>query len=358
MKSNFFLKTVDEFSGLRKDRVSIITILFVFLCAFSILQGESLDETAMGLATLSFDESISEEIVALDESPLIQQPVRLEQILIPAPTFELRTYKNSFLAVGLSAVMPGLGHFYLSDVKTAGAFMGITAIGVGGISLMHYQQAKRVSALSLQNAWSYGLYAVYRDARLYNRQVGYSYKMPTDSLSDLTSAPFSLNILKKPEVWGGFLAKFALAFGVAYFTLPKEAHGHSSYSLKKGLQPLIAFPVGVGEEALFRGYLQSQLSEISNPWAGIALSSLAFGVAHIPNALNLPREERRSYYSFSIPLITLGGAYYGWLTHKNHSLKESVAIHTWYDFVLLALGSFAGETALTGCPKIFLGSPF
>ena len=154
------------------------------------------------------------------------------------------------------------------------------------------------------------------------------------------------------------LGSFAIAVGVTYFTLPEEARVSPPLSIKRVLFPLTALPVGVGEESLCRGYLQSVFSELFTPWGGIAASSLIFGALHIPNAWGLEPEERRGYYTFSVPFITLLGVFDGWLTYKNHSLKESVALHTWYDFILFTLGSIAGEAAITGRADFALAIPF
>ncbi len=325
----------------------------MLLGSFSILQGDPLEVNEEALEEVVLVAAPSEEIAALDIGPLLQQSITSKEIPDALPALNLHPPKSSFLAVSLSTLMPGLGHVYLGDMKTAGSLIGVTGLGVGGATFLH---SKETSFVTLQNTWCYGIYAAYRDVRLYNGQSGYSYKMPMDSFDDLAGAPFSLKILRKPEVWGGLLGKFALAFTVAYFALPKEsAH---SYSWKGGLKSFVAFPIGLGEESFFRGFLQSRLSETFTPIGGIILSSLLFGAVHIPNAHGLAPENRRGYYTFGIPLITLGGAYYGWLTYKNQSLRESVALHTWYDFILMTLGSLAGQAAITGGAKWVLGLPF
>ena len=208
----------------------------------------------------------------------------------------------------------------------------------------------------LQNTWSYGIYAAYRDVRKHNGQFGYQYKMPMESFDELAMAPLSLKILKKPEVWGGLIGEFALAIAVAYFTLPKE-HVKKA-SLRPVLSPFMSFPIGLGEEALFRGFLQSCLSEFLTPWGGIVVSSLLFGTAHLSNTIGMSSKDRKEYYRLAIPLITTGGFYYGCLTYKNHSLQESVALHTWYDFIVIGLGSFAGEAIFTRSATCTLNIPF
>lgn len=296
------------------------------------------------------------EVSVLDLSA-IEQPAMPQEMQSPVPIFQPR-HKSPFLAVGLSSLLPGLGHVYLGDMKTAGGLIGSAGLGIGLVSFAHSEHALLTSLVAVQSTWSYGLYAAYRDVRTYNGQGGYRYKMPTDSLADLTLASFEWSVLKKPEVWGGFLGALGLAVSTTYLIHPKEARIHSNLSSKMQMSPLIALPVGIGEESLFRGYLQSQLSEVFTPWGGIVLSSLAFGAMHIPNALLLEPEDRRGYYTVSIPFITMFGSYLGWLTYKNHSLKESVALHTWYDFLLFAAGSLANRAAVTGRTEFAVAIPF
>lgn len=288
------------------------------------------------------------------------QPIDTAEVALPLPSALTLSHKSSFVAVGLSYLFPGLGHLYLGETQAAVGLFGSTLLTASGAFAPNTNESfQTTSLLALSATWSYGLYAAYRDVRKYNGESGYSYKMPSDHLIDLIYAPFDWRVLKKPEVWGGFIGAFALAATTAYFFFPKEAYIKLSASDSESYVPAIAaLPIGIGEETLFRGLLQSQLSELLNPWAGITLSSLAFGAAHIPNALVLEKELRWRYYTFSLPLITSLGAYFGWITYKNRSLKESVALHTWYDFVVFAAASMASQSAAIGRPGFAIAIAF
>lgn len=314
--------------------------LILILCTFSLLYGESAGEVELSLDALTLQPSVTPQDLLLPTPPL--QPSR----------------KNSFLAVGLSSLLPGLGHVYLGDMKTAGGLMGSAGVCIGLASFSQSESSILNSMVAVQSTWSYGLYAAYRDVRIYNGQSGYRHTMPTDSLADLTLAPFRWSILKKPEVWGGFLGAIGLVLGTAHLIYPKEDRVQTSLSSNGEMSPLIALPVGVGEESFFRGLLQSQLSEAFTPWGGIVLSSLAFGAMHIPNAMLLEPEKRQGYYTFSLPFITLFGAYFGWLTYKNHSLKESVALHTWYDALIFGVSALANRAMISGRTEFAVAIPF
>lgn len=278
--------------------------------------------------------------------------------LTSSPAMPLKlTPKNSLVSVGLSALIPGLGHMYLGDTATAGGLFGSTCAGIAWSSFAHSDFSMNASLLSLQTTWSYGLYAAYRDTQIHNG-ANHSYKMPQDSFSDLTLAPFRWSVLKKPQVWGGLLVMLTLATGLSYLMQSSEAHVMPPLATMPTFSPLFAFPVGIGEESLFRGYLQSQIATLTNPWTGIILSSLAFGAAHIANVEYLPVQQRMQYYSVSLPMITAFGVYFGYLTYTNRSLQESVALHTWYDFILFAAASIAAQTAITKSPSFAISIPF
>lgn len=337
----------------------MIDRIITIVCISSALSAELSDKLDDTLKEPQFETILTEELAAPDTSFLVQQPIISQEIQRFVPKLEVHSRKNSFVTVGLSSILPGLGHVYLGDMKTAGGLIGSTGLGFTMASLSSFDEfVQSTSFLAVETSWLYGIYAAYRDVRIHNGQMGYSYQMPRDSFLDLSAAPFTYSILKKPEVWGGVLGSLAIAFGAAYVAFPKEKHIRPSFSLQRTLSPFTAFPIGIGEESFFRGFLQSQFSEWCTPWGGIVLSSLLFGLAHVPNAWDLEPQDRRGYYTIVVPLIAASGIYDGWLTYKNHSLKESVAIHAWYDFILFTIGSIASQAAIKGRSEFAIAIPF
>jgi membrane protease YdiL (CAAX protease family) len=267
---------------------------------------------------------------------------------LPAPPLAPRP-KSTLAAVGLSALLPGLGHTYLGDYRTGSILMTTTGAALGATyAFTRTPGVTLLSTYALTTSFSYGLYAAYRDVRLYNGLSHYSYEMPLDSFADLLLAPFSLSLLQQPAVWGGFLGQLATGLTISYLSsyLFRSIPSDFSHSLYNTLSPLAAFPIGLSEESLFRGYLQSQIAELSTPWTGITLSSLSFGAAHLINTIGMSRSSRLSYYYCSLPFLTASGFYYGWLTHQTRSLQGAVAIHTWYDFTLFSLIALARSYTL------------
>jgi membrane protease YdiL (CAAX protease family) len=308
------------------------------------------DEEKMNTDEISF---IEHNLISKPSTPSIKKLEQSPLIITPIKT------KSPTIAVSLSLLIPGLGHTYLNDYSTAGAIFGSSALGYSLVALNESDEQLQLSGLvAFQNTWFYGIYAAYRDARNFNNNFGFKYVMPSDNFDDLTLAPVNFNVLKKPEVWGGIIGALSIGAAVGYLAYHKLNENIDCSISQENIRPLFAFPIGIGEETFFRGYLQSSLSETFTPLGGIILSSLAFGAMHIPNAQFLPVEHRWRYYSFSVPFITTLGAYFSWLTYKNKSLKESVAIHVWYDFAIFLASSYAIDSAITKKVKFSISIPF
>ncbi|MCH2183063.1 MAG: CPBP family intramembrane metalloprotease [Mariniblastus sp.] len=72
------------------------------------------------------------------------------------------------------------------------------------------------------------------------------------------------------------------------------------------------FP-GVGEELLFRGYMQRRLLQRSGPWVGIGVTSVVFGLVHVT-----PQ---------GIVLATIIGVWLGLLAWRTNSIWPSACCH-------------------------------
>jgi membrane protease YdiL (CAAX protease family)/TM2 domain-containing membrane protein YozV len=310
--------------------------LFIVLSSFSLLYAESTEE--------------KEEVALGESSVFTTPPVDERKLGVAPPSMPEPVSKSSFVAVGLSWLAPGLGSFYLGDTMAGVGLLSTYTLSAG-------LEGAKVTGGDLaiaQNSWFYGVYSAYRDVRIFNHGRGYLYEMPKDSLKDLVVAPFRWRVIKKPEVWGGLLGALYLAGTISYYCYPTPKEARVSLDVSEAAivrNPFCAFPVGIGEEAFFRGYLQPFFTERTNPVGGIILSSLLFGAVHAGNAAFLEPQDRWRYYAFSLPYITSMGAYFGWLTYKNTSLQESVALHSWYDFILFSVGALGVESVAKVQPK-------
>jgi membrane protease YdiL (CAAX protease family) len=285
-------------------------------------------------------------------------PTSLDQVQMQPPILPQK-HKSIFGAVALSYIFPGLGHMYLEEYKTASNFLLWSGTELGlSLNPKLDRELGGLPNTSFSHTLFYGIYATYRDARIYNHNNGYAYKMPTDSFSDLIYAPFNYKIMRKPEVWGALLIDLVAAFTTIYLS-EKIDQSSVIHSMQGPLSPFRAFPVGIGEESFFRGYLMPICSEFTNSTGGLILSSTLFGAAHIPNASHYyQKSDRWKYYTFSLPLITSAGMYFGYLTQKNNSLQEAVAVHAWYDFILFSLSYLATEENVSHPSQFAITIPF
>lgn len=85
---------------------------------------------------------------------------------------------------------------------------------------------------------------------------------------------------------------------------------------------LIALLAGVGEEALFRGFLQTLVAQYSSQWIGLIVASVLFGIAHAVSRA----------YAVTAAII---GAYLGLLFLYTGSIVAPIVCHAVYDFLAL-----------------------
>lgn len=124
---------------------------------------------------------------------------------------------------------------------------------------------------------------------------------------------------------------------VAVFKLleqfPTDAYRATEEIVRKLMSPrnaaeifLFCLAAGVGEEVLFRGFLQSLFARQLNlgNLKGCIIASLFFGASHSVTPL---------YFLLS----TLAGGYFGWLFVSSGSILQPIIVHTLYDVVVALL---------------------
>src|SRR5437764_758125 len=75
---------------------------------------------------------------------------------------------------------------------------------------------------------------------------------------------------------------------------------------------------GTSEEAGFRGYMQGPLERRYGPVMGIAITSIAFGLAHLSHGAFLP----------AILFDILWGVLYGLVTYWSGSIVPAIVLHS------------------------------
>jgi membrane protease YdiL (CAAX protease family) len=276
-------------------------------------------------------------------------------------------------AAGWAALCPGCGQFYLGKPAVGIAQLAAAAVFLGGGFFLAKQgQTDGSSALSLdgpvsssrqsagilllgagQNTWFYNVFDAYRDARVAQGDAGYKHKISRETLDELVLAPFTPSVVKSPYVWG--LVPIALAAGIGVSFLGGVSSTHAithvhdinffgdslsragGFAAGEGYFVGLFDPVGVGEESLFRGVIQTEMDERLGPYGGIAVASAIFGGAHALNYVGPGGDPKQAIVA--VPFIATIGATLGYAYMKTgYQLKTSVAMHFWYDFLLSTVG--------------------
>ena len=271
--------------------------------------------------------------------------------------------KRPGTAAALSLLCPGCGQMYLRNTGEGAAYLGTTVslVGAGlvlaadgGVSLSGQptsagQPIALLLLASAQNLWTYAIFDAYRDARVLRGDAGYKHSISRESLGDLALASFNPSVLKSPWVWGGVPAMLGAGLFFSYLISPSAFTDHPSifdvnevnflgrrmspgagYAAGLGYYGALFVPVGVGEEALFRGLIQTELGERFGTWGGLAIASVIFGAAHIGNFVEDPATAAKAIPFLSVLGSTLGLAY----IQTEYKLATPVAMHFWYDFLL------------------------
>ena len=279
--------------------------------------------------------------------------------------------KQPRTAAGLSLLCPGCGQIYLHEygdgiaklVTTAALFGTGYALTVGHtVSLDTGSDSAKLPIgtellLLGQNLWFYSIFDAYRDARVLRGDVGYKHSITHESLGKLASAPFDPSVLKSPWVWAGVPAALALGLGMSYLASPDSftstpmhpsifdvnsvnVLGHkfgraSGYAAGNLYFAGLFSGVGVGEESLFRGLIQTELEERLGTWGGLAAGSAIFGAVHFFNYAAPGADPKQAL--IAVPTIAVLGSTLGLAYIKTgHKLSTGVAMHFWYDFLLSA----------------------
>lgn len=277
-------------------------------------------------------------------------------------------------AAGLSLLCPGCGQVYLHEPGEGAGMLAVTAgLIASGALLLHNAGTVTLDGASTsksapigldlvlagQNAWFYSIFDAYRDARVLRGDVGYSFAITRERLPDLVTAPFNPRVLKSPWVWAGVPLALIAGIGVSALAAGGDlssnpsifdvkqinflGHNYSrraGFALGEGYFATLFGPVGVGEESLFRGLIQTEMEERFGTGWGIAAASAIFGTVHLVNFGSDPKQALIAVPTIAVLGSGLGLAY----AHTGHKLETGVAMHFWYDFLLSTVG-FAVDPA-------------
>lgn len=232
-----------------------------------------------------------------------------------------------------SLFVPGLGQ-YLDGSWLAGA--GFTSASLGGYALYAGgdtaagdpprtaagQQAFIGAGLMLTAGGLSAYDSFHRSLPLLQRVGKYDFVQAHDPTGSLLLAPFDVRMLKRWTTWID-LAHTALVTVILVRTETEPGARYLPFRTRDGaFVASFSYNAGVGEEALFRGWLYPMLYQNlgRRAWLANGLQAGAFGALHAPQA-----------GAFALD-IAASAFYEGWLTRRNvWSIRESVFHHFWYD---------------------------
>ena len=143
--------------------------------------------------------------------------------------------------------------------------------------------------------------------------------LPKEKPTDLLTAPFAFEEALKPTT---FIPLALLGILAAVDLKGQGIFNFGDAAFTAG----VSYNAGVGEEALFRGYMMPVLYEWwDHRFLANSAQALVFGAAHLSPSNPAPVFQ------------ALGGYYLGWLTHRRNgwTLKQAIFLHTWWDVIAI-----------------------
>ena len=185
------------------------------------------------------------------------------------------------------------------------------------------------STLNLNTSF-YSSFDAYREATLSRDDVPYG-RIPVsdESLTDLALAPFNPHYLTDPYVIAPFfIASFIFIIGKDKYVDKETSHYVYERDTSIGLLRATSFVrhtgVSIGEEAFFRGTLNTEAVRYLGPAVGIIVSSSVFGLMHSGVGATANSASAFAY-----------GAYLGYVQlEKKGKLGYNVALHYWWNIAI------------------------
>ncbi len=255
----------------------------------------------------------------------------------------------------LSYVAPGAGQYMNGQVGAGLIYSGIGLAGLGTAvsaavelnndpnSNQRINDIDSFDPLVRRYVWglktydlagSLSLYHAFQTNVLFRKQEGAYQFLPqqAETTDELMTAPFEFSNLGR---WSTLLP---LLFGTGLVVWSGATDDFNTRQLNSGdllFSAGLSYNAGVGEEALFRGWMFPLLTEaygIENVfWSNLTQAAI-FGAAHFSDENQLP------IFQFA------AGYYFGWLAKKNGwSLREAIFLHTWWDVIVFTASFTQGD---------------
>lgn len=267
-----------------------------------------------------------------------QDPPSRADTLSAARKSEFRVPLASILVPGTGqyvhgAYLAGLAHSataaagYLAARATS-SDLGLEGLPREGRDQLAYEAVHTSVTSGFISAWD----AFHRAVPALREEGKYEFLTKRESVGDLLSAPFETDFLGRWTTWLN-LAYTGVVAGVLLSGRDPGIEYEPFRARDAAFAASLSLNAGVGEEALFRGWLLPLLHQRFGErfWLANSTQGLIFGALH-PQA------------GAFAAVIAAWGVYEGWLTRRNDwSVRESIFHHFWYDLVISAAGFLTDE---------------
>lgn len=257
---------------------------------------------------------------------------------------------SQFLLPYGSLLVPGLGQ-YVQGAPLQGAAYTATAVAgwmvaqtddtdllVGGLprngrDQFAYEGVHVALSAGMLSGWD----SFRRAVPALQQQGKYEFLTSQEDLGDLLTAPLDFSVLDRWTTWVD-LAFTGLVTGLV---LADRQPGRSYKPYRANDAAFItalSLNAGIGEEAMFRGWLLPVFHQTTGErfWIGNTLQAGIFGGLHA---------EQAGAFAF---VQTAWALYEGWLTRRNDwSIRESIFHHFWYDMFVATAEFLSDERQAT-----------
>jgi len=177
----------------------------------------------------------------------------------------------------------------------------------------------------------YSSFDAYRASSVIMKRAGGDTPISQESFSELALAPFTPRHFTRPLVFTPLflLGAYSLGRGSAH----RQDDDFKRFILDDEEKNNVAIfgameyeGVAIGEEAFFRGLLNTELIRATGVYPGIFFSSILFGFAHSGKGLTA-----------NASIASLYGFYLGYMHHNyDYQLGPGVALHFWWNTIIHA----------------------
>ncbi len=270
--------------------------------------------------------------------------------------------RNLFFPQIASLLLPSFDQWWEDQQGAATIYL---STGFAGLTILSNASTRMTSQdLSgdynhyddLQHQYAYGAqlymlagelsaYHSFRTAMKSRQSSGqFEFLKAQEDVDDLLLAPFAFSEALKPTTF----IPLAIVAALAVINHNSGSHTPGDFTLGDAAFTVgTSYNAGVGEEALFRGYMMPMFRQgVGSDFWSNASTSVIFGAAHLSSSNKAP------------VIQTLIGFYLGWLSQRNDwSLRQSVFLHAWWDVVAIG-ASMASQKNDAYIPLPALTIPF